>query len=220
MIELNKSLVQGYHIDTNKITPPVDFLINIKEEGIYEGEVFLNEQFHSKIQISCSSNSQDNQIDIELSELSTTSVNKFSVLPDGYVIFYISEGDDFYHIHLNKGEVTIFDNRNIKGNELVAITLVTPGNYICKNDDPNSTMTINVAEVSDDTYEEEEPVQVKITESGFSISQVEVKSAQAILFELAKNSRLKISPETENEQAKMNDSWNESNENIRKENKK
>jgi hypothetical protein len=160
------------------------------------------------------------QIDIELSKLSTNTVNKFSVQPDGYAIFYISEGDDYYHVQLNQGEDAIFDNRKIEGNVLVAITLVTPGKYICENDEPTSSMKIEVKEVSNDTYEEEEPVQIKITENGFSVPNVQIESAQAVLFELAKNSRLKISPETENEQLKMTKSWEESMVNISKENKK
>ncbi len=220
MIELNKSLVQKFDLDTNYITPPIDFLINLKEEGTYIGEVFKNGQFHCKIQISCKSSAIDYQTDIELSELSTTNTNIFELLPDGYAIFYLSDSEDEYNVQLEKDSQLIFDNQSILGNELVAITLITPGDYICKNDFPDSSLSVKVIEITNDQYEDNEPVEVEITENGFSKSNISVESGQAILFKLAKGSRLTISPKTNDEKKKMKDSWDEPLKNIKKQNLK
>ena len=220
MIELNTSLVRNFEIDTNNITPPIDFLINLATEGTYDGEVLKNDRFFAKIQVNCQSDSAHFQQDIELSELSENGVNAFSVQPGGYLIFYITEGDDYYSIHLNKDETMIFDNRNITGNELLALTLVTPGNYQCTNTHPQSTLAIEVRESSEDSFDEPEPVQVKITDTGFSEERVSIESAQAILFELRKGSRLEVVPESEDELVKMLHSWDEAFDSIRKENTK
>ncbi len=220
MIELNKNLVQNFDIDTNYITPPIDFIVNLKTEGVYEGEVFINERFHSKLQILCNVNSPDFQLDIELSKLKENQTNKFSILPDGYLVFFLSEGEEYYHIQLMKDDTIIFDNRSLQGNELLALTLVTPGKYICVNENPISTMKILVEEIVGDEYEETEPIEILITENGFSKSQIVIESAQAILFSLYKNCRLKITPENESELNKMNNSWTGALMNIKKENNK
>ncbi|MEH6393958.1 hypothetical protein [Pseudoalteromonas sp.] len=220
MIEINKSLVQNFSLDTNYITPPLDFLVNLKDEGMYIGEVFKDDRFYCKIQISCKKSAPDYQTDIELSELSSIKPNHFEVLPDGYAVFYLSEGEEKYNIQLEKNDDLIFDNQSILGNELVGITLFTPGDYECTNDSPVSSLSINVTEVSNDQYNENEPIEVEIIESGFSKSDITIESGQAILFKLAKDSRLRINPINNQEEKKMKASWSESVKSIKKQNTK
>lgn len=210
MFGLNTSFVMGFDIDSFHITPPIDFMIPVKDLSKYFGEITRNGNAWCKIVIDCTEDSPDFQVDINLTDLALNSTNTYSVRPEGYIVLNSSVGSDRFSVKIaNKDKQKFFDNQSLNGTELIAITLVTPGIYLA-TDIRNNTLqcTIEVTAPTPETVDSiVNPFKVTLSENAISVHNVQLVSGQPLIFDVFKDSHLVIKPKDDHMRIAMADSW-------------
>ncbi|NIS69849.1 MAG: hypothetical protein GTO12_13125 [Proteobacteria bacterium] len=146
------------------------------------------------------------QVDIDLEALNlpfskhfeSEQRNRFLVNPRGYTVFHVSNGAGGYAVVLKrsdgKGEVTVFDSRELNKGDLFAVTLLRPGTYSVTNVNTKAQGEIVVAypTIGKVPYRPPEPVSIQCTENALKPNKVNLKPAQGHVYRFETPSRIRI----------------------------
>jgi len=203
MIKLNLDFLSKTSVDSHEITPVIDFYVPINKAGLYDGEVFVDDEAVAKITFRISNDADPLQADIDLNALKRKDVNVFDLRTNGYAVFFSQTGEEAYRVIISRNDEIVFDNTKLSGKELISVTLMTPGKYNILDesngakatveilttdiDDVSATMEAFALHVIENRFVDKEGVEIK--------SVIEIPIGKTLLFtKLGAGAHLKIDP--------------------------
>jgi len=165
------------------------------EEGYYNGKIFHKGIVVRTFILNVSEEHKNSQVDIDLFSLpleknfgGATLQNNYNLMPKGYIVLYVSEGDGRYSIILEstkKRKVYNTAEYLIKS-DLFVVTLLRPGIYkmIDKGNNNEGQITVKYPIIGKKRFIPNEPIKITVTEKGFSKSDISLNPSEAVLFQI------------------------------------
>lgn len=224
---INYQLFTQTSLDSGALTMLGTVIHNFSESGKYLGDVLLGKRTVGKFYLTVDKECPAMQVNIDLSMLHQPASKhrkimekRFVVNPKGYAVFHVSRGAGGYAVCVGrigeKHESGMFDSRELKKDDLFAVTLIRPGTYSVTNVNTKAKSEIVVAypkiEKIREPYCPPEPVSIectkkafepgkimekaleqnKSTKKAFKRGRIEIKPAQGQVYRLKSPSRIKI----------------------------
>ncbi len=177
----------------------------LKEEGAYSGSIFRKGELLKTFEINCTSQTNDQQVNIDLAGLksdtgSLLSDQKLEVSPNGYVMFYDSVADDAYQVRVEKSLKNQklkkeFESKQLDNDDLYSVILLRPGEYTGTEMKNKSNLKITVVYPDSSIKRKSRkpgPVTVNVEKKGFSEKTVEVMPGQPLVFHVKDKSLIQI----------------------------
>lgn len=224
---INHHLLTQTSLDSGALTMLGTVIHNFSEPGEYKGSVILGRRTVGEFYLTVDKECKATQVNIDLSILHQLASKhrkiiekRFVVNPKGYAVFHVSRGAGGYAILVGKigekSESGMFDSRELKKDDLFAVTLIRPGTYSVTNVNTKAKSEIVVTypkiEKIRKPYYPPEPIliectkkafepgkimekafeQNKSTKKAFKQGRIEIKPAQGQVYHIRTQSRIKI----------------------------
>lgn len=201
---VNHNLITRTSVDSGSLSPHGMVIHQLREPGEYQGTLLLGDEPVAEFTITVDKEAGAQQVDIDLFALqhgassSHEGTSRFVVQPEGYVVFYVSQGRGGYAVMIREpGErrrESVFDSRRLADGDLFALTLLRPGTYSVRNSEGRGQARIVVAypEAGNAPYRAPDAVNIRCGREGFKPRQIEVRSAQGQVYSFDAPSRLQI----------------------------
>jgi hypothetical protein len=204
--QLNRVLLEQTKWDSGSLTMLSSVVHRFPDEGMYTGTVYKKKEVVGHFHIHIDTKFSEKQINIDLRKLKFSPSKRiaslpnklFNLNPDGNAVFFVSRGTGGFSVEIRKsgpkGGSASFDSKQLQQNDLYAITLVQPGGYGCTNARDKSECSIKVVPIKrgKQQFEPPKPVRVKVTQKGFTPSDISLLSTQTLVFQVMTPSRINI----------------------------
>jgi len=118
----------------------------------------------------------------------------------GWVSFTSSQPVEGHHVVIRRVEGPegkggeVFDSRRLGERSVFAVTLLQPGRYSLQNaiDGAKAEIVVSYPEVGDAPYRPPPPLQIEVSQDGFSEQRFPVSPAQGVIFRFHTESRIQI----------------------------
>jgi len=168
MEKLNLDFLAKTVVDSCEIVPPIVFYVPINKKGLYDGEVFAGNRNVAKISVRVSNDAYQKQENIDLNSLKREGINVFDLRTDGYLVFYSQTGREAYRVIVSGNDKIIFDNTRLSGEEMITVTLMTPGKYNMRDASSGAQGSIEILTPKEgDVSTINEPFIIQIIENSF-----------------------------------------------------
>jgi hypothetical protein len=184
-----------------------------RELGTYRGVALRRGETEATFTLKVTNESAASQVNIDLAGLAPASPDtvgssccrpseggsQFTVSPQGYAVFHVGHGEGGYAVHLGRSEKgpqpKDFDSRELKPGDLFSAVVIRPGTYSVTNDKTGRKAELVVSYPmgrGEERYRPPAPLQIVVTEKGFSQGRIEAKPAQAQVYRIETPARIKI----------------------------
>ena len=209
---INKQILNQSTLDSAEITPLMAITHRFTEPGTYNVTVYQGDNQTATFPLIVDEKAPQtlNRIDLGLANCGC------AVNPKAHTIFHAPKGTLGYWVLVEKIDATkrtkVFDSKNLQDGDIFFATLLRPGQYIASNHQgakckisvsPAKTgrMLFTVTSQQGINRPNIETVQVECTATGFKPENVNIQTAQPLIFMIkATPSRIKIEYETAEKQ--------------------
>jgi len=210
---INRFVFSQINLDSSSITMLASVAHKFSEPGEYYGEIFRGTETVGKFTIMVSDcptpsvvspeiRQQSVKIDLKSIEQPVSLqpksqiCNCFNLKPNGYALFYVSTGTGGYRIEIKNPQregAKVFDNCELKENDLFIATPIRPGTYRITNTYTNASaeLTVTYPEIGK-TQRNASPTQVECTQDAITPNNIKINPAQALVISFKAPSRIKI----------------------------
>jgi len=203
---INKAAINKTIFSSQAVSMMSYIVHPVKEKGNYLGRIYEGKEVIDEFNLECTEDAENQQLNIDLGsfnfmDLNTRGQHKYTVKKDGYIVLYNSKNDNKYRIKLermakSKGSRIAFDTFKLSPGDHFATVLLRPGRYEAKLYKQKSKIHIEVmypkTRTMTDRRKAMEPVQVRITEKGFSSKKIKLTPGQGLVFPFEKSGAVQI----------------------------
>ena len=208
---INKRILSQTTLDSGEITPMMAIMHRFVEPGTYNVTVLQGDNQTASFPLIVNENATQmlNRIDLGAANCSC------AANPKAPTVFHAPKATKGYSVLVEKFEGTnrskVFDNKNLQDGDIFFATLLRPGNYYASNQrcakckisvSPLKTkrMQFTVTSPQGISRPKIETIQIECTSTGFKPENVNIQSAQPLVFNIRAPSRIKIEYETAEKQ--------------------
>jgi hypothetical protein len=203
---INRHIFSQLNVDSGSITPLTSVTHRFSEAGEHFAVLRRagNIVGRFKIIVAEEANMEPSlKIDLQPLELppeqhfESEKCNCYRIKTGGTALFYVSSGAGRYSLEIHKANKDksekVFDNHELKAEDLYIVTLLRPGSYQIRNtlNDTQAELTIVYPEIGK-TARNVPPQAVECGECGITPNKICLNPAQALIFCLKVPSRIKI----------------------------
>lgn len=210
---INKLILSQTTLDSAEITPMMAIMHRFAEPGIYTVTVFQGDNQTNQFSLTVDENAPQmlNRIDLGTINCGCTVNSKAPT------VFHAPKATKGYSVIVEKFDgtkrSTVFDNKNLQDGDIFLATLLRPGEYHASNQrgakckisvSPPKTrrMQFTVTSQQGISRPKIETVQIESTSVGFKPANVNIETAQPLLFMIKAPSHIKIEFEPQNQENK------------------
>jgi hypothetical protein len=211
-LSVNRHLFTQTTLDSGSLTMGLAVIHNFSEEGDYFGTILHKENEDvGNFQLTIDRECPAMQADIDLFKLhqpvlgkskcnSSTSENerRFILNPNGYAIFYVSNGAGGYSAMVGESrggiQSRIFNSLELMEGDMFAVTMVRPGYYKVINtyDRTRGELFMAYPKIGKVPYRPPSPISIECTKDGLAPNSIKIEYAQGQLYRFKTPSRIKI----------------------------
>ncbi|HKO61290.1 MAG TPA: hypothetical protein VJV03_09035 [Pyrinomonadaceae bacterium] len=212
--KINHHLFTQVNLDSGAITCAASIVHNFAQLGTYSGSVMRADQRETEFHLVVTKESKNMQVDIDLSEVgrAASATDKcacnnelqadrhFEVNPEGYVVFYVSQGPGGYSVSVTgkaDDENTVqFDSTQLRYGDLFIVSLLRPGLFSLTNTNgaKGDLVVAYPRRGGEANLKNMQPVEIRCLEKEFVPPKVELQVVQGQIYriETKEGSRIKI----------------------------
>jgi hypothetical protein len=209
---VNRHLFTQTTLDSGSLTMGLAVIHKFSETGEYFGTIHHREKKDvGSFQLTIDRECPIMQADIDLSKLyqpsrgesickrsSNENERRFILNPNGYAIFYVSNGAGRYALTVVEArrevQAKTFDSRKLIEGDMFAATMIRPGIYIVTNAYNKAKADLSVAypKIGTVPYHPPNPILIECTKDRFEPNFIKIETAQGQLYRIRTPSRIKI----------------------------
>ncbi|HAX79769.1 MAG TPA: hypothetical protein DCY88_29015 [Cyanobacteria bacterium UBA11372] len=192
----NRQLITQTLFDSGALSALGSIIHNFSEPGEYYGTILRETQTEGSFRLTVDENSPTMQVKIDLAKL--TPESQFVINPKGYTVFYVSSGAGGYAVVASKinpeSASILFDSRELKEGDLLAVTLIRPGTYSVTNvnNGTKGEIVVSLPAREATTFRPSGTVSIECTENGFVPDKIAIESTQGQIYSFRTPSRILI----------------------------
>jgi hypothetical protein len=208
---INKRILSQTTLDSGEITPMMAIMHRFAEPGTYNVTVLQGDNQTASFPLIVNENATQmlNRIDLGAANCSC------AANPKAPTVFHAPKATKGYSVLVEKFKGTerskVFDSKHLQDGDIFFATLLRPGNYYASNQrcakckisvSPLKTkrMQFTVTSPQGISRPKIETIQIECTSTGFKPENVNIQSAQPLVFNIRAPSRIKIEYETAEKQ--------------------
>jgi hypothetical protein len=208
---INKRILSQSTLDSGEITPMMAIMHRFAEPGTYNVTVFQGDNQTATFPLIVDEKAPQmlNRIDLGSANCSC------AVNPKAHTVFHAPTGTIGYSFLVEKFEGTdrskVFDSKNLQDGDIFFASLLRPGDFQASNQfgakckisvSPPKTKRMQFTVTSQQGINRPniETVQIECTATGFKPENVNIQTAQPLVFTIKAPSRIKIEYETPEKQ--------------------
>jgi hypothetical protein len=201
----NPFLFTQVNYDSGALTQLGSVVHGFAEAGDYGGLVLMGDQTVGTFTLQVNENTTAQQTNIDLAAVGGEKTQTgccnapspvYSVHPSGYAVFHVSSGAGGYSVTLTKaGKPHAFDSRLLQAGDIFSAVMLRPGTYKARTHDAAASLNISVSYPAGDrkiAYKPSAPARVVYAGGRFTPSEVTLKPAQGLVFEMKQEARVRI----------------------------
>lgn len=203
---LNQSLFRQFGGSTKRISSSIT-ICHPLSEGTYQGTVFHNKAPVGNFAVRCLDKEEKAQADVDMSAFVNIKADGscdcksndriYSIRPNGYVVFFSSQGESGFHVELQREEKEAknkgYSTKALKKGDIVISMVLRPGVYEVTGNKSKMKLTVDVPlDYKDYQRFLETPALVSLNESSFSKSELNIMPGQGLVIQLETNVNVEV----------------------------
>jgi hypothetical protein len=195
VLQVNTHLLKTQRYDSARIVQAIDLVRQFSEPGTLRGELDNGTTNVGRFVLIVEDNHPEQSVYINLADIVEGVANTFRVRTGGYGIFYVDRGEGGYRVRIGTEKALVMDSQRLSDGEIIALTIVRPGEYACTDTGSGAETTIAVTPIDAESFmrtHKEGAVDVRIVEKAFQPSPITTKATQPILFHAARATRIVV----------------------------
>ncbi|MDN5216638.1 hypothetical protein QQ020_31505 [Fulvivirgaceae bacterium BMA12] len=194
-IKINKTAFSHTSFSNEDLGSLSYIVHQLPKKGYYNGKIYQGKKVIDHFELTCSDEFKTRQVDIDICSFRNTPISEkgksgFKVGPEGYVVFFNSQGTSGLRVRLDLLEKekfrNTFDNTKLGKGDLLVFTLLRPGSYRALASNARSGLNLEVQYPTEKLLTRRQdlnkPVEIEVGKKGFNINSAKLLPGQGLLF--------------------------------------